>query len=197
MPIVRVGVQGFPLLSPAIAPAVDVGAYTFNFPYWCRVIEYILLGGGAGGRGGWTNYWSGGIGAGGGAGVWVTGALVRGVDIPWSTRQITGIIGSGGWSGGTNSGAGGPGGATTAAAVGWAGASAAGGNPDAGAGINGAGPGDKTYNGILYPGGAGGGAGIPGGGGGVGAGGGGGSWQTWGAGAGGAGGRGQAWFRTF
>ncbi|ASW31265.1 hypothetical protein SEA_FRED313_5 [Mycobacterium phage Fred313] len=130
------------------------GAYTFNIPAGCLYIDVILLGGGGGGR---SMPLAGVGGEGGRAGTWSTYTLRRGVDIPWSTAQITGTVGAGGAGGAAAVGAnpGKPGGATTATATGVGTLSAAGG---AGGGNafdpNGQGAGSRTVNGVLYQGGA-------------------------------------------
>ena len=74
------------------------GAYTYNIPAWANNIDVILLG--AGGGGGGCN----GIlqGEGGGAGQWDYTTLVRGVNFPTNTTQITGTVGTGGTAGGTS-----------------------------------------------------------------------------------------------
>ncbi|ATN92161.1 hypothetical protein SEA_TIPSYTHETREX_31 [Mycobacterium phage TipsytheTRex] len=199
VPILKVSL-GETLIWPGFTPIpttfTTVGSYTYNIPDGCTFIDVILIGGGGGGKGmalfdGW--------GRGGDAGSWATATLQRGVHIPLSVTQITGVIGAGGAFGDGSATAGrggGPGGNTTAIATGWAGLTAAG-----GAGgtvvdvlsVAGKSPGDRTYNGQLYVGGAqqnaGSGNGLAPGGGGAGA-------QTSTM-DGGAGARGQAWFYAY
>ncbi|AFI24940.1 hypothetical protein [Mycobacterium phage SWU1] len=186
----------WPAFTPVLTTFATVGAYTYNIPDGAKFIDVILLGGGGGGKGmalfdGW--------GRGGDAGSWAIVTLERGVHIPLSTKTITGLVGAGGAFGDGSATAGkggGPGGNTTAIATGWAGLTAAGGaggtvvDPLSVAGKS---PGDRTYNGQLYVGGAqqnsGSGNGNAPGGGGAGA-------QT-STQDGGSGARGQAWFFAY
>ena len=89
MPLIMV--RGKPLTLPSLAQTFAVaGAYTYNIPTWANFIDVILLGAGGGGAGGNA---SNGDGVGGKAGVFATITLRRGVDIPSSLTQITGVIG--------------------------------------------------------------------------------------------------------
>lgn len=178
------------------------GPFTYPIPEWATHIDEIHLGAGGGGAGGDPFLFL--SGGGGYAGSWATRTLVRGVDFPPGTTQLTGTIGAGGAGGFAPSGAGGDGSATTRNAI-------AGGDPlrsAAGGGGNthydnegfgdayGDSPGDVTYNSVPYQGGAAASPGIPGAPGQApGGGGGGGLGGTWGvAGSGGAGARGGAWY---
>ncbi|AEL98185.1 minor tail protein [Mycobacterium phage BigNuz] len=188
---------GFAPHAPLAAAFTTAGAYTFTIPVWCRYIDVILLGGGGGGRG---MILLGSWGEGGWGGNWAIYRLERGVDIPWSARVITGVVGNGG--AGSASGfapaRGATGQTTTAATDGWSG-QATGGvggqnalDPD-GRAVS---PLTQTVNGQTYTGGAvksylpvGGQTGnLPGGGGSAGTV----TGQT-----GGAGGRGRAWFYCY
>ncbi|WP_443889903.1 glycine-rich domain-containing protein [Mycobacterium avium] len=100
------------------------GAYTYNIPDGCRFIDVILLGAGSGGNAGGAGFVAGN---GGQPGTWQVVTVERGVDIPWSIKQITGLVGAGGTQGISGGAAPSSGGATTATASGWAGLSAAGG----------------------------------------------------------------------
>ncbi|ABE67353.1 hypothetical protein PBI_CHE12_34 [Mycobacterium phage Che12] len=199
-PILKVSLgstQVWPAFDPVRATFTD-GAYTFNIPAGCKFIDVILLGAGGGGQG----FASAGIwGQGGFAGNWVTVTLERGVHIPMSTLQITGVIGVGG-DGGAGSfvsqNPGKAGTATTALATGMSSLSAAGGaggNNGGSLDYLGKSPGNRTYNDQLYQGGAesGDGAGNPAGGGGAA---GRASWPSSGS-NGGKGARGQAWFYAY
>lgn len=163
-------------------PFTTVGANNYPIPVWCRYIDIVLIGGGEAGTNG-----SFATGLGGDEGKWATFTLERGVHIPWTATIITITVGAGGASNGAD------GGASTAAASGWAGLSAAGGSGGGGIGAwAGNAATNLTYNGVLYPGGAGGATsggtgGTPGGGGG-----GGGIFGN-----GGPGGRGQGWCRAY
>ncbi|AOT25509.1 hypothetical protein SEA_MARGO_5 [Mycobacterium phage Margo] len=150
--------QVWPEFTEVRQQITTAGSYTFNIPAGCLFIDVILLGGGGGGQGmGSATAW----GQGGWAGSWGIWTLRRGIDIPWSTTQITGVVGAGGTAGPgfslSGTGAGGAGGNTTAVATGWAGTHVANG----GAGGNnrnldttGKSPGTQTVNGINYVGGA-------------------------------------------
>lgn len=146
--------------QPAALTAITaVGTTVVPIPVWCRYLDLALVGAGGGGASSGTFYLLGGFP--GSPGTWATTTLERGIHIPWTTTTLTFVIGAGGakGSGGFAGTAGGPGAATTAIGDGWAGLSAAGGagGPQHPTGINandGPGPGDKTYNGVTYPGGA-------------------------------------------
>ncbi|ALF00899.1 minor tail protein [Mycobacterium phage Serenity] len=199
MPLLVVrALKSVPSFEPVLTPITTVGAYTYVIPSDARFIDVILLGAGGGGQG----FSSAGIwGQGGFAGNWVTVTLERGIHIPMSTTQITGVIGTGGDGGAgafiaQNPGKAGT--ATTAIATGMASLSAAGGaggNSGGSLDFTGKSPGSRTYNNQLYEGGAAAsvGAGNPAGGGGA-------------AGqmsypapqsTGGKGARGQAWFYAY
>ncbi|AXH46863.1 minor tail protein [Mycobacterium phage Aminay] len=191
-----------PYQAPRTTEISTTGAYTYTIPSWANYIDVILLGGGAGGHGG-----NGGNGQGGDGGLggnWVTETLVRGVDFPTNTTQLTGYVGAGG-AGGPKEQAGDPGGTTSRLPISGGKTGVA-----AGGGLSGGGyastqaqnwgmtPGNQTYGGTTYIGGAtvldasaqnGAPGNAPGGGG---AGGAGGIYTV--AWAGGAGARGGAWF---
>ena len=129
-----------------------VGTFTYNIPDDARRIDVIAVGAGGGGNsggGGMTN------GGGGGAGNWAAKTLVRGVDIPWTTKTITVQITNGG-IGTTSPGTAGSGGTTTVSATGWAGLTATGGQGGKGQGttLDGYGAGNYTFNNRTYVGGA-------------------------------------------
>jgi hypothetical protein len=74
------------------APFVAHGPFTYTIPDGALHIDYVLLGGGgAGGVGGGGNN----AGGGGQAGQWLSGTVTIGVDIPTTTKTITGVIGTG------------------------------------------------------------------------------------------------------
>lgn len=189
--------------APRTTPFTAPGPFTYPIPVWATHIDEIQIGGGGGGAGGDIAAFN--FGSGGGAGQWSGRTLVRGVDFPEGTAQLTGTIGDGGAQGAPAAGSGGNGTATTRAAIagGAAAGSAAGGNGAStfeveGPDRYGDSPGDFDYNGEHYQGGGigwassgnNGSAGQ-----GPGGGGGGGSGGTWGvAWAGGPGARGGAWY---
>ncbi|AGR46446.1 hypothetical protein ODIN_31 [Mycobacterium phage Odin] len=199
MPLLVVrALKSVPSFEPELTPIITVGPYTYSIPSDAQFIDVILLGAGGGGQG----FASAGIwGQGGFAGNWVTVTLERGVHIPMSTLQITGVIGTGGDGGagafiGQNPGKAGS--ATTALATGMSSLSAAGGaggNNGSSLDFTGKSPGSRTYNDLLYEGGAAAsvGAGNPAGGGGAA------GQQSYllGGSTGGKGARGQAWFYAY
>lgn len=135
----------FPPNPPSSTEYPLAGTYTFAIPYWCIYIDLILLGGGGSGSN------SLGIipGTGGQGGLWATITVQRGVEIPWTTTSIEITVGPGGAAGSN-------GGNTTASATGMATQTGLGGVEGAGTnGITGASPGNVSYNGQTYTGGAG------------------------------------------
>lgn len=178
----QVGVR-IPPTTPPIIPSqaqleemVITASGGFSIPSWCNNIDYAILPGGGGGRGGSSGgFGTGASGDGGGAGQWLTGTLVRGTDFAAGTTSGTAIVGDGG-NGGAAGASGSAGGAssitvgsTTKTAPGGSGATTTG-------GALGQSPGNKNYQGISAEGGGTAGLGVPGdepgGGGGGGAGGG-------------------------
>ncbi len=150
---------GFTTQAAITTTIAGVGTTTYVIPVWCRYLDVVLVGAGGGGASSGTFYLLGGFP--GSPGTWATITLERGVHVPWTTTALTFVVGAGGakGSGGFAGTAGGAGAATTVIGAGWAGVSAAGGagGPQHPTGINandGPGPGDKTYNGATYPGGA-------------------------------------------
>ncbi|APD19162.1 hypothetical protein SEA_MITTI_29 [Mycobacterium phage Mitti] len=146
----------FPAQSPAPTQYDSPGTYNYSIPYWCRFIDVVLVGGGAGGNGGSA---AGATGHGGFAGVWASITLERGVHIPWTAAVIAIVVGVGGTAGagGVVGALGGTGGTSSASADGWAGISAAGGTARPLVGLlhrPGDGPGNHVHNGITYVGGA-------------------------------------------
>ncbi|ASW84760.1 hypothetical protein [Mycobacterium intracellulare] len=139
--------------TPELATFAAAGAYTYNIPAGCRFIDVILLGAGSGGNAGGAGFVSGNGGA---AGHWAIITLERGVDIPWSVKQITGVIGAGGTQGIYGGAAPTSGGGTSAIASSWAGLTAAGGVFVNSGGSTGKAPSpaSQTVNGQTYPAGA-------------------------------------------
>jgi hypothetical protein len=135
----------FPLNPPATTEYPLAGNYTYDIPYWCTYIDLILLGGGGGG----ANALGGVVpGAGGQAGFWTTTTVQRGLEIPFTTTSIAVTVGPGG-GGAAN------GGSTTATATGMAAQTAIGGTQGAGTnGTRGESPGQVTYQGQTFTGGA-------------------------------------------
>ncbi|WP_396902684.1 hypothetical protein [Mycolicibacterium sp.] len=195
-------IAGFTPHSPASASWAAAGTYTFTIPVWCRYIDVVLLGAGGGGASSGPLYTWGGYP--GEAGVYATTSLERGVHIPWTAIFITLTVGTGGarGSGGVTGTEGRAGGSTvltytnlagatvTVAATGGAGGIA---NLTGTTDNTGRSPGNHTYNGQVYTGGAAqstaGSAGNPPGGGGAGG-------RNFG-GAGGVGAPGGAWCRAY
>jgi Concanavalin A-like lectin/glucanases superfamily len=171
----------FPANAPATTEYPLAGTYTYDIPYWCTYIDLILLGGGGGG----ANPLGGVIpGAGGQGGSWTTVTLQRGVGISLAATSIAITVGSGGAVAAN-------GGPTTATANGMS-TTAIGGTQGASTnGTTGGSPGNVTYNGTTYTGGAA--QTTPGAAGNAPGGGGGGANPLLGAPAGGAGAHGAAW----
>jgi hypothetical protein len=193
--------NGFTARAPLPATITTVGTYTWTIPVWCRYIDIVLIGGGGGGQGGQG---TGIAGCGGYGATWYGVTWERGVDIPWNVVAITGLVGDGGAGGPSNPAFNQPGvdgSPTTATFAGGPVVSAAGGlKGDAVInGQNGKSPGNFTWNGILYVGGAAVTSGTAAPGNPPGGGGRGGNLGAFGIGqsAGGKGARGQAWFRAF
>jgi hypothetical protein len=174
-----------PYFAPRSTDLVTPGPVTWPIPTFANYVDVILIGGGGGGFGGNPAVFLNGEG--GDAGQWEAETLVRGVDFPAGATSLDFIIGGGGNHGNVN-GPGSSGSPTVRNAIpsGKAALTALGGprgdhqNSYADDGDS---PGDFTYNGITYQGGAGGNAvggkrGNPGTA--PGGGGGGGSGGTWG-----------------
>lgn len=190
-----------PFYAPRTTEFPTPGAgLVYDIPTWAKYLDVVLIGGGGGGKGG-----NGGDtrpGYGGGAGLWATETLVRGVDFPANATQIILDIGDGG-NGGPKETNGQPGtlSARRAIAGGKAAllAAAGAGATQYGSGTDpmsvGRAPGNINFAGKPYVGGTGGAGGRPGGDGGdPGAGGGGGFGGVYTvAYAGGDGGRGGGW----
>ncbi|QDP44592.1 hypothetical protein SEA_NOTHINGSPECIAL_7 [Mycobacterium phage NothingSpecial] len=146
----------WPAFTPAPVQITATGNYTYDIPPNCRFIDVVLVGGGGGGQASLTLF---AYGAPGGPGGWAGATLKRGVDIPWSVTQITGRVGIGGPGGpGPSISPGFPGQSSTATCTGFSleGAQGDGGILAVGsqAATRGKGPGNFTWNGILYVGGA-------------------------------------------
>lgn len=133
--------MAFPSMSPDITPVDNTGSFTIL--YWCNRIDLVALGGGEAGTDGTfvTN-------PGGAAGSYSSVTLVRGTDIPWSTAALSITVGAGGASSGAD------GGSSSVSATGMTTLTAAGGSGNNGIGGSGASPGDHTFNGQTYTGGA-------------------------------------------
>ena len=177
------------------------GSWSYRIPDWAERLDIVCVGGGGGGEGGGIAI----TGSGGSSASMVYRTVIRGVDIPYSTKYVSGVIGAGGRPGkgvqqlgdpvdgfgGTN---GEVGSQTTAVATGMTSVVSAGGAPGiaqptvAGAGINDLVFNGKTYNGCYSQSTPGAPGNSPGGGGA-------GGWPLYGA--GGAGGDGQVWIRAY
>jgi len=71
------------------------GSYSYKIPTWAERVDIVCVGGGGGGEGGGIAV----TGSGGAAADWSYRTLVRGVDIPWDTYYIAGVVGAGGRGG--------------------------------------------------------------------------------------------------
>jgi len=71
------------------------GSFEYQIPSWCERFDIVAIGGGGGGEGGDLIV----TGSGGSAATFVYGTVIRGVDIPWSTSYIKGVVGAGGFGG--------------------------------------------------------------------------------------------------
>ena len=71
------------------------GSYEFKIPEWCERLDLVVVGGGGGGEGGGALI----TGSGGSASSFAYRTVIRGVDIPWATSYIKGVIGRGGRGG--------------------------------------------------------------------------------------------------
>ncbi|MFD7247954.1 hypothetical protein ACFV6Y_39165 [Streptomyces massasporeus] len=154
---------GFSPKAAALTSYATPATYQYRIPVWCRYIDVVLLGAGGGGASSGTFYTLGGYP--GEAGVYATVTLERGVHIPWAAIFITLTVGTGGarGSGGFTGTAGSAGGSTiltytnaagspiTVTATGGAGGIA---NLTGTSDNTGRSPGNRTYNGQPYTGGA-------------------------------------------
>ena len=121
----------------------NLGTFEWVIPFSATKIDYVLLGGG--GRGGWETLIPG---AGGRAGNWLKGTLVRGTDIPISTQALSGSVGAGSTEGGVD------GGSTILSGVGMTDKIATGGVSGTVTGtFHGQGAGEQTLNGRVFEGG--------------------------------------------
>jgi len=135
------------------------GTYEYKIPDWAERLDIVVVGGGGGGEGGGLLV----SGSGGSASSWTYQTVIRGVDIPYSTSYIKGVVGKGGRGGigvqghPRSDGFGGidglAGGASTAFATGMTSLSS-----DGGAGgrarptVAGEELADLSFNGKIYPG---------------------------------------------
>ncbi|AIS74085.1 minor tail protein [Mycobacterium phage Anubis] len=83
----------WPAFTEATTEFTTVGAYTYYIPANCRFLDIIVLGGGGGGQASLALF---NVGASGLPGTWSGVTLKRGVDIPWGLAQITGNVADGG-----------------------------------------------------------------------------------------------------
>ena len=177
------------------------GSWSYRIPDWAERLDIVCIGGGGGGEGGGLAV----TGSGGSSAPWAYRTIIRGVDVPLSTKYLSGVIGTGGRPGkgfefpgspadgfgGTN---GEQGGQTTAVASGMTSVISAGGAGGlAQPTVAGAGVSDLVLNGKTY-------AGcnsqsLPGAAGNSPGGGGAGGWP--GLGSGGNGADGQVWIRAY
>lgn len=131
--------------SESTAQFTTPGAWSYQIPSWAKFVDVVLLG--AGGAGAAGSLSGNGIGA--LTGQWNVVTLVRGDNLPWTTRTITGTVGRGATT------VSGTGGASTAVAAGLLESRTAAGGAGAanGGSGRGIGPGTRTVNGKDYVGG--------------------------------------------
>lgn len=71
------------------------GSFEYKIPDWCERLDLVAVGGGGGGEGGGLFV----TGSGGSASDWAYRTIIRGVDIPWDTVYLKGVVGAGGRGG--------------------------------------------------------------------------------------------------
>lgn len=71
------------------------GSFEYEIPHWCERMDIVVIGGGGGGEGGGLAE----TGAGGNPAAFTYSTVIRGVDIPWATTHIKGVVGAGGRGG--------------------------------------------------------------------------------------------------
>lgn len=71
------------------------GSFEYRIPTWCERLDIIVAPAGGGGEGG--NLLT--TGGGGQSGAWKYATWIRGVDIPWATDYVKGVVGAGGAGG--------------------------------------------------------------------------------------------------
>lgn len=143
---------GFTAHAAVPASYTAPGTFTYAIPVWCTYIELIGVGGGEGGDSGSGAFVAG---AGGAAGLWNAITLQRGVDIPWTATTLTVVVGDGGTGGPAGPlNSDGAGGSPVVWSYGGTTLLTCPGGDNGGSGQNGKSPGNYTYNGVLYTGGA-------------------------------------------
>lgn len=141
--------------TPRTTSYTTAGTHTYTIPSWSNFLDVTLIGAGGGGHAG-NEVGQGGEG--GDAGSWASETLERGVDFPVGATTLTLTVGAGG---APNDGGvpGGLGGSSIRAAIAsgkavFTAAGGPGGNAIGGSGVNGDSPGNQTYGGTTYVGGA-------------------------------------------
>ena len=94
------GLEGVSVLNTGSPKDVTLrfvypGSFSYKIPTWAERLDIIAVGGGGGGE-------SGGLlvtGSGGSAAPWAYRTIIRGVDIPYATRYLAGVVGTGGAGG--------------------------------------------------------------------------------------------------
>ena len=148
------GIFSAKVTSPETKPETQeydkAGPYSYSIPFWCTIIDVILLGAGGGGGYGGAND------VGGGGGSWKTTTLQRGSDIPWASTTISVTVGQGGIGGTLSAPQGSPGGDTTATWDTTTGTASGGAARGSSSGVSGDGPspssesiGDASLNGGI------------------------------------------------
>ena len=89
-----IGSIAFTYHNPEVTSFTTAGGYTYRIPVWSRMIECVMLGGGASGQTG--NGGNNTAGKGGKVAAWGTLAFERGVSIPWDFLDISAVVGPGG-----------------------------------------------------------------------------------------------------
>ncbi|RAV17519.1 hypothetical protein DQP57_00400 [Mycobacterium colombiense] len=143
---------GAAVQPPVVATYETPGTYTYEIPDWAVYLDFILLGGASGGTPGSNVQGNTGSGVGGVPGSWTTATISTTSGWP-SGGTITVTVGSGGAQSNTQ-GVNNNGAASTVSSPGMTTYTGA-----AGVGVNtgtadGVGPGDRSYNGFTFDGGA-------------------------------------------
>jgi hypothetical protein len=94
------GLEGVTVLNTGSPKDVTLrfmypGSFSYKIPTWAERLDIIAVGGGGGGE-------SGGLavtGSGGSASSWSYKTVIRGVDIPYATRYLAGVVATGGAGG--------------------------------------------------------------------------------------------------
>ena len=94
------GLEGVTVLNTGSPKDVTLrfsypGSFSYKIPTWAERLDIIAVGGGGGGESGGALV----TGSGGSASSWAYRTIIRGVDIPYATRYLAGVVGTGGAGG--------------------------------------------------------------------------------------------------